>query len=69
VTFGRPRKLFAFNPRDLALSCAPVRCYDVAPDGQRFFAVQKLNPPPPPLVTHINLIVNWLDDLRQKVPR
>jgi serine/threonine-protein kinase len=68
VTFGQPTKLFAFNPRDLALSCAPVRCYDVAPDGQRFYAVQHRDPPPPPVVTHVNLIMNWFEELKTKVP-
>jgi len=45
-----------------------VRCYDVAPDGQRFYARQARNPPPPPVVTHINLIQNWFEELKAKVP-
>ena len=65
---GRPRPLFAFDNRDLYLACGPVRCYDVAPDGQRFYAVQYRTPPPPPVVTHINLIENWFEELKAKVP-
>ena len=65
---GRPRPLFEFDPADLTLVCAPVRCYDVAPDGQRFFAVQQRPAPPPPPVTHINLIQNWFEELKAKVP-
>jgi serine/threonine-protein kinase len=65
---GRPRPLFAFDNRDLYLACVPVRCYDVAPDGQRFYAVQYRTPPPPPVVTHINLIQDWVGELKAKVP-
>jgi hypothetical protein len=68
LAIGQPRRLFAFDPRVLQFSCAPVRCFDVAPDGQRFYAVQVPKPQPPPVVTHISLIVNWLDELRTKVP-
>ena len=45
-----------------------MRCYDVAPDGQHFYAMQAQNPPPPPMVTHINLIQNWFEELKAKVP-
>jgi hypothetical protein len=65
---GHPRSLFEFDPRDLALACTPLRCYDVAPDGQRFYARQARNPPPPPVVTHINLVQNWFEELKAKVP-
>ncbi len=68
VTIGQPRLLFTFYRRALQFSCAPVRCYDVAPDGQRFYVVQTPNPPPPPVVTHVSLIVNWFEDLKAKVP-
>jgi len=65
---GRPRALFAFEPRDLRFACTPVRCYDVAPDGQGFYAVRMRTPPPPPPVTHIDLVLNWLEELRTKAP-
>ena len=65
---GHPRPLFSFDNREVALRCFPVRCYDVAPDGQRFYATGAETPPPPPVVTHINLIQNWLEELKQKVP-
>ena len=68
LAIGQPRRLFAFDPRVLQFSCAPVRCFDVAPDGQRFYAVQVPKPQPPPVVTHIRLIVNWFEELRTKVP-
>jgi len=65
---GRPRPLFEFDPHDLALASWPVRCFDVAPDGQRFYVVQTRTSPPPPVVTHINLVLNWLEELKAKVP-
>jgi hypothetical protein len=65
---GRPRKLFEFNPRELAFACTPVRCYDVAPDGQRFYVMQLLARAPQPPVTHISLITNWFEELKAKVP-
>ena len=65
---GRPRPLFSFDNRETALRCIPVRCYDVAPDGQRFYATGAQAPPPPPVVTHINLIESWFEELKAKVP-
>jgi Tol biopolymer transport system component len=66
-TVGRPRLLFEFDPRELGFACNPVRCYDVTPDGQRFYVVQTPTPPPAPVVTHINLIQNWFEVLKAKV--
>jgi len=65
---GRPTRLFEFDPVDLRLACTPVRCYDVAPGGQRFFGVQARPSPPTPPVTHINLVLNWFEELKAKVP-
>jgi Tol biopolymer transport system component len=67
-TIGRPRELFRFDNGDLPMACVPFRCYDVAPDGQRFYAVQSVTPPPVPPVTHITLITNWFEELKAKVP-
>jgi hypothetical protein len=66
---GRPHTLFSFDQRGLkSFACGTARCYDVAPDGQRFYAMQARNPPPPPVVTHINLLQNWFEELKAKVP-
>jgi hypothetical protein len=45
----------------------PVRNYDVAPDGARFLMVQPLEAPREP-VTSIELVLNWLTELEQRVP-
>lgn len=67
---GRPHALFALDtPDDFPwFTCAPYRCYDVAADGQGFYAVQTPNYRRPPAVTRINLLLNWFDDLKAKVP-
>jgi len=65
---GRPKTLFDFDPADLLLACYPLRCYDVAPDGQKFYGLQSRPVPPLPPVTHISLIQNWFEELKAKVP-
>jgi hypothetical protein len=64
---GRPRELFAFDPRELRFACAPVRCFDVTGDGQNFYATRTETPPPPPVVRHVNLILNWAEEVKAKV--
>ena len=66
---GRPRKVFDVDRSTVLLHCTPVRCYDVAPDGQRVYAVAPRIPSPPTAVTQINLIQNWFEELKVKVPR
>jgi len=65
---GAARRLFEFDPRDLHFVRNQVRCYDVAPDGQRFYVVQSHPYPPLPPVTHVSLILNWFEELKAKVP-
>jgi hypothetical protein len=66
--FGSPRQLFEYEFMPLHLGCNPVRCYDVAPDGQRFFGVQDEPLPQRPPTTQINLVLNWFEELKAKVP-
>jgi len=65
---GRPRPLFEFDTDDLSLVNEFSRCYDVAPDGRSFYAIQWRTPSPQPVVTHVNLIQNWFEELKAKVP-
>jgi len=64
---GTPRPLFEFGP-ELHFPSSPVRSHEVAPDGQRFYVVQSRPYPPLPPVTHINLVLNWFEELKAKVP-
>lgn len=66
---GKARLLFEFDNNDLqSFICGGARCYDVSPDGQRFYAVKAEAPPPKPRVTHINLIENFYEVLEAKAP-
>ena len=60
---GRPRKLFD-GPYER--SVALWANYDASPDGQRLLMVRRENPSPP--ATHINVVLNWLEELKQKLP-
>ena len=68
LRIGAPRELFAFSNQDLSFNCVPVNCYSVSPDGQRFFVTEKTERTAPPPVTHINLIQNWLEEVKARVP-
>ena len=60
---GTPRKLFdKMFERSIALWAN----YDVSPDGQRLLMVRRENPSLP--ATHINVVLNWIEELRQKLP-
>jgi serine/threonine protein kinase/Tol biopolymer transport system component len=53
-TAGKPRLLFEGQLGD----------GDVAPDGKRFLMVQPVDPEPP---TRIHLVLNWFEELKQRV--
>jgi serine/threonine-protein kinase len=66
---GRPRRLFDFDARALQFaSGGPVRSYDLSADGQRFYAVETRPSVSAPPITHVDVITNWLEELKQKVP-
>jgi Tol biopolymer transport system component len=68
LNLGKPRSLFAFLGPPLRLRCVSSRCYAVAPDGQHFYGVQAAPAPPTTPVTHIDLILNWTEELKARVP-
>jgi serine/threonine-protein kinase len=68
VPQGRPQQLFQFDPRALYIGGGWLRTHDVAADGERFYTSQELPAEPPPVVTHINLVQNWFEELKAKVP-
>jgi Tol biopolymer transport system component len=45
----------------------PVRSYDVSADGQRFM-MAKDEPNPVSPVTSVHIVLNWLEELKQRVP-
>jgi len=60
---GKPRKLFE---RTYERSLALWANYDASSDGQRLLMVRQENASA--RATHINIVLNWLDELRQKLP-
>ena len=63
LAVGVPRKLFE-GP--YALSPVEHRNYDVTPDGQRFLMVRR--PSTAEGTVRLNVVVNWLEELKQRVP-
>jgi len=62
-TQAQPRLLFE-SPSYLATT--PTRAYDVTPDG-RFLMVTRAQQAPQP-ATRINVVLNWFEELRERVP-
>jgi Tol biopolymer transport system component len=62
------------NPRMLfeglyALAPVPVSNYDVSPDGQRFLMLKPTEQEQAQAApTQINVVMNWFEELKQKVP-
>ena len=46
---------------------APAAFYDVTPDGQRFLML-KTGGPEESAATQINVVLNWFEELKQRVP-
>jgi len=60
---GKPVTLFE---ADYAASEFPLTSpgYDVSSDGQRFLVAKDVAPPP----TQINVVVNWIEEVKRRVP-
>jgi len=63
LSVGKPRKLFD-KPYERSIALWPN--YDASPDGQRLLMVRRERQATP--ATHINVVLNWLDDLKQRLP-
>jgi len=66
---GKPRMLFEgpYLPRTNLPALATMPNYDVSPDGQRFLMV-KPSESAETAPTQINVVLNWFEELKQKVP-
>jgi Tol biopolymer transport system component len=60
---GNPRVLFE---RPYVLATVPISNYDVSPDGRRFLMVK--GDEQPTTATQINVVLNWFEEVKQKVP-
>jgi hypothetical protein len=61
---GKPRVLF----EGVWSITSPVRGYDITPDGQRFIMIRP-EELPDQRVTKLNVVLNWFDELKRRVPR
>jgi hypothetical protein len=59
LSFGNPVKIL-----DNVRAMTPVRSYDISPDGKRFLV---LKDPPSALqsIRHLDVVLNWTEDLRR----
>jgi hypothetical protein len=62
-TVGKPRVVF--EGRYIPRTGGSPADYDVSPDGQRFLMIKGGEETP---ATQINIIQNWFEELKQKVP-
>jgi hypothetical protein len=62
-TAGKPTMLFSGN----YARTTPNRNFDVSPDGQHFVMVKPVMEPQLPITT-MNLVVNWTEELKARVP-
>jgi len=61
--FAVPRQLFEFNFD----GSTAIRMFDVHPDGGRFVMVPSDHEVEPP-VTKLHVVLNWFEELKERVP-
>jgi Tol biopolymer transport system component/predicted Ser/Thr protein kinase len=61
---GRPRMLFE---KRYEAAPAPIVNYDVSPDGQRFLMIKPVDQEEA-APTQINVVLNWFEELKRRVP-
>ena len=61
---GRPRPLF---PREGFRFSGNASAFDIHPDGGQFIMVT-VGDPPPPFPNQINVVLNWFEELKARVP-
>jgi hypothetical protein len=64
-TRSQPRALFENQEFDRS---RPLRAYDLSPDGQRFVMGAWTSQPEPQPVTRIHVVLNWFEELNERVP-
>ena len=67
TAFTRSQPRAVFESREFGLA-SPGRCYDIAPDGQRFAMTTLPSQAEPQPVTRIRFVLNWSEELNERVP-
>ncbi len=67
---GAPRKLFSRTGYLTTGSSLPATTWDIHPDGKRFLMIKRPDAAPsaPAGPLKINIVLNWLEELKQRVP-
>jgi sugar lactone lactonase YvrE len=65
LTVGRPRRVFDGGWELRPAELPTMRTYAVAPDGEHFIMVRH---DPEAIPNRINIVLNWLEELKVKVP-
>jgi len=65
---GRAQMLFEKKNSEFPWRGRPLKMFDVTADGQRVLAVYKHGNPTAPPPTHINIVLNWFEELRELAP-
>jgi Tol biopolymer transport system component len=72
---GTPKPLFrgAYVSFDLHVGRPDLNPWDISPDGKRFLMMKEAAPTGKPAAAEsprkINIVMNWLEELKQRVPR
>ena len=64
VSLGRPEALFDFQ----FMGCAPIRGYGLRRDSRRFLFTRVKQRPGSVEITRLNLVQNWLEELKRLCP-
>jgi Tol biopolymer transport system component len=67
-TATAPRKVVDLD-RDHYLGAAAARSYDLSLDGRRFLFVSENYPPETNSLRDVQLVQNWFEELKERVPR
>ncbi len=67
ATFTRSQPRVLFESREFS-GTTPIRSYDIAPDGERFAMVTSTSQVEQEPVTRINVVQNWFQELKERVP-
>jgi serine/threonine-protein kinase len=68
LSFGTPKTLFRLTY--IAGNTYPGMPWDISPDGKRFLMIKEVGPTGKPAEAprKINIVLNWIDELKQRVP-
>jgi hypothetical protein len=64
----KPKLLFEAQYANNAINASFSPDYSVTADGQRFLMLKLGDQPQSAALTQINVVVNWFEELKQRVP-